>query len=53
MIISPLSSSLRAASAIPLLADRAYERIKHDIMTSSTMLNLVISSDRLMYHWSQ
>ncbi len=51
MITSPISRSLTLAPAVPLLADRAYERIKHDIITCAIAPGTEISEPQLCTHY--
>lgn len=51
MITNSISRTVTAAPAIPLLADRAYERIKHDIITCAIAPGTEISEPQLCTHY--
>ncbi|HXD50581.1 MAG TPA: GntR family transcriptional regulator, partial [Burkholderiales bacterium] len=51
MVTPPASRSRAAAPAIPLLTDRAYERIKHDIITCAIAPGTEISEPQLCTHY--
>ncbi len=51
MVNSPPSRPRNAAPAIPLLTDRAYERIKHDIITCAIAPGAGISEPQLCLHY--
>lgn len=51
MVTSPPSRPRSIAPAIPLLADRAYERIKHDIITCAIAPGAGISEPQLCAHY--
>lgn len=51
MVTPPASRSRAAAPAIPLLTDRAYERIKHDIITCAIAPGTEITEPQLCTHY--
>lgn len=51
MVITSTSRPRSAAPAIPLLADRAYERVKHDIITCALAPGAEISEPQLCVHY--
>jgi DNA-binding GntR family transcriptional regulator len=51
VVTSPPSRSRPVAPAIPLLTDRAYERIKHDIITCAIAPGTEISEPQLCVHY--
>ena len=51
MAITPNPRPRILAPAIPLLADRAYERIKHDIITCAIAPGTEISEPQLCSHY--
>lgn len=51
MVTSSSSRTRAVAPAIPLLTDRAYERIKHDIMTCAIAPGTEVSEPQLCIHY--
>ena len=51
MVISSPNRPRNVATAIPLLTDRAYERIKHDIITCAIAPGAGISEPQLCMHY--